>query len=303
MTMPCPTCPTCGAPSTLRHEGTVDGASFFQRHPTYRIAEGHGKDLLPVFRCPRCGQGFSPPGVSEEELEEFYRAQPPDDLYLAAEGARRRTARSLLASVRAHATPPGTLLDLGCGPGFLLDEARGDGWEVSGIELSPWSCARARELLGAHAVIEGGTARLSEFPSENTTVVTMLDLLEHLTDPRMVLKEVFRVLRPGGLLVLTTPRFDSMVARLQGKRWHCLFPAHLSYFTLAALERLLTETGFRLVRTKAHVRHLPLWYLLLRLAPGAFGPRAPALRRRLSWNLPVALGDEFEAYALRLPAR
>jgi SAM-dependent methyltransferase len=107
----------------------------------------------------------------------------------------------------------------------------------------------------------------------------MWEVIEHLRTPRDTLREIGRVLRPNGTLILSTPDAGSLVARLAGTRWlgWKKVPEHLSFFDRAALTRLLDSEGFRVERQT----YLPLvvsWSYALDRASAMVGfrLRAPA---------------------------
>ena len=114
----------------LLHKGSGLEARAESFSPTNHQPGQYGD----LYRCERCGTVAQPGLPSGEALLELYR-QMRDDHYLDEEAGRRATARRVLESDRAHA-PSGRLLDVGCGHGLLLDEARRRGYVVQGLELS-----------------------------------------------------------------------------------------------------------------------------------------------------------------------
>src|SRR5262249_52589140 len=133
------------------------------------------------------------------------------------------------------------LLDVGCGHGYFLDEARAAGWRVHGLEVSPYATqqARKRGLAGQCRPIEqvtlaprGRTPVLSELPTAAFDCITMWDVIEHLRDPAGTIKTLAGALRPGGVLALSTGDLTSLCARLCGRNWHLLnLPEHLFFFS------------------------------------------------------------------------
>ena len=136
----------------------------------------------------------------------------------------------------------GTLLDYGCGNGGLLSFARLLGWDAVGIESDPVSAAMARDLAGAPVFPSLAEAALAE---GSLAVVTMTHSLEHLEAPAEVLSGLRRLLRPGGLLGVAVPDWDSRHHRAEGRRWLGLDPPrHLVLFDRRRLRRLLEDSGF-----------------------------------------------------------
>lgn len=138
------------------------------------------------------------------------------------------------------------LLDLGCGAGDLLQTARKQGWQGQGLDVSSQAAKHVREL--GFEVFEG-ELEAAEFPDGHFDVVTAAELVEHVFDPRALVREVVRILRPGGLFWLTTPHARGLSARLLGLKWQCIWPPeHLQLFSIAGLRALLRNAGFRDVR-------------------------------------------------------
>jgi SAM-dependent methyltransferase len=134
------------------------------------------------------------------------------------------------------------VLDVGCGRGVVLGALADLGLEVHGVELSE-SAARGADPRAqvriARDLAEAG------YPSSHFDQVLFWHVLEHLDRPRETLEEVRRILRPGGRLIVAVPNFTSRQAAWSGAAWfHLDLPRHLYHFPLAALRRLLDETGF-----------------------------------------------------------
>src|SRR4051812_14451880 len=228
------TCRICAGPLWLLHAGANGAAGSGGFSPTNH-EPGRFSDL---FECERCGTVQQPALPSGERLLSLYRTME-DPAYLEEESGRRRTARRLLALVPAG----GRLLDVGCGHGLLLDEARAAGFAVEGLELSRAAAGYARSALGL-AVRE---ETLDEAAGVYDAIV-MVDVIEHLDDPVAALDRALALLAPGGTLVVVTPDPSSRTARLAGARWWGFLPAHTYLLPRATLRSLLTRRGFAVVR-------------------------------------------------------
>ena len=153
----------------------------------------------------------------------------------------------------------GRLLDVGAATGFFMNLAGKRGFETVGVELSDFAASFGRDK--GRDVITGDLLD-ARFLNGYFDVVTMCDVLEHVTDPKKVLLEAKRILRAGGLLMLNTPNAESRIARLFGPRWHLIVPPeHLHYFSPKNLGTYLEKNGFEIVRTTTIGKRFTLQYI------------------------------------------
>jgi SAM-dependent methyltransferase len=227
--------------------------------------------------CSACGTGWTLPEVPAAELARYY---PPSYGFLSAGGRvqRLRMERTLAHSpLRALvAAPPGDLLDVGCGRGDLGAAFIRRGWRVSGVEPSAEACAVARSQ-GVDA--REGTLDMVTFDDGSFDGVVMRHSLEHVPGPLADLTRVFRLLRKGGLVVISTPNFDSWERRRFGSAWfHLDLPRHRTHFTPGSLRLALTKTGFDVVSVETSGDPgSVLASLQYRLGGHLFSKRVPAL--------------------------
>ncbi len=160
------------------------------------------------------------------------------DQFTGLAAQRRQLRRMYLGALR-----PGRLLEIGSGGGRFLDRMRRAGWEVEGIEFDP----RAAERVAARFGIRVATGPLAErrYAADSFDAVAMSQVLEHIHDPRNLLRECRRVLKPGGRLVVTTPNSRSQAHAMYGRCWRGLEPPrHMQVFSPHALQRCAREAGF-----------------------------------------------------------
>jgi 2-polyprenyl-3-methyl-5-hydroxy-6-metoxy-1,4-benzoquinol methylase len=209
-----------------------------------------GRRLVPLrafrrahlARCRQCGLVFADRRPSDAELAAHYGGYSRADY---DSPITRRRYRELLAGFEPYRRT-GRILDVGCGIGFFLEEARDGGWEAHGTEYERRAVeiVRAKGLSCAQAPI-GPDA----FEPGSFDVVTAFEVVEHVGDPRAEAAAIAAALRPGGLLYLTTPNFGSLSRRLLRGRWSVVsYPEHLSYFTPSTLAAWLARAGFVPVR-------------------------------------------------------
>jgi 2-polyprenyl-3-methyl-5-hydroxy-6-metoxy-1,4-benzoquinol methylase len=152
--------------------------------------------------------------------------------------------------INKYFSRPGRLLDVGCAMGYFLDTARNDGWDVTGVEISDYASSYARDELKLN-VFNGELERLiqdEKIGIHTFDVVTLWDTLEHVCDPKSLLRAAYSVLKEDGMLFLSTLNIDSLTARQQRNQWHYFRPPkHLFYFSEKTLKRYLAEAGFEVV--------------------------------------------------------
>lgn len=289
------TCKICEGRLVLRHPGTAADVTASLLSPTNHRPGEYG-DLYKCVRCGTLHQPRLPPG---SQLAELYR-QMRDDAYLAEEAGRRRTARRILDLIARHA-PSGRLLDVGCGHGLLLDEARRRGYDAEGIEVSVSAVAHARGVLGL-TIHDEPFADVALEPASYDAIV-LADVLEHFDDPRAALRRCSGLLRPGGLLCVITPDPASRTARVAGARWWALLPAHTFLIPRATLRELLVDEHLFVADDTPLVRSFSARYWLAGLAErgGALAVAIQAARRLIPerLQLSLSLGDEHVLLATR----
>jgi 2-polyprenyl-3-methyl-5-hydroxy-6-metoxy-1,4-benzoquinol methylase len=145
------------------------------------------------------------------------------------------------------------LLDIGCGNGSFIERMNGLGWETTGIDFDK-DAVKYCIKKGLNA-IKGDLKDLS-FPPESFDVISLNHVIEHLYDPADIIQECYRILKPGGELVITTPNAESWMFNLWFKdSWYALqAPAHLHIFSLKNLTALLKNKGFEISKATTTTR-------------------------------------------------
>ena len=141
----------------------------------------------------------------------------------------------------------GSILDIGCGLGFLLSALDSEWKEIHGVEVSEYAAEHSSQYGRIHI----GDVKSANYPKNYFDVVVMHHVIEHMEDPIVVMLEVRRILKLNGILLLGTPDFDSGCARRFGENYRLLHdPTHVSLFTNESMHRFLRDNMFIIDRVE-----------------------------------------------------
>ncbi|OGD20683.1 MAG: hypothetical protein A2W03_02880 [Candidatus Aminicenantes bacterium RBG_16_63_16] len=206
---------------------------------------------LRIVRCRKCGHVFANPRLPQSEVETRYESPEFFSEYLEAHKAApdgydleflRGHYGLYLDLIGGRMPPGGRLLDVGCGAGFFIKAAEAAGWTAEGTEISRRLTGYAREVVGA--TVHLGRLEELRFAPGTFDIITLFDVLEHVPNPRGTMIEIRRLLKRGGLVVVSTPDYGSLSRVFLGKPWAVLSPAeHLSLFTSRTLRALIEQAG------------------------------------------------------------
>jgi len=256
-----------------------------------------------LVRCRGCGLIFLNPQPEEIELRRYY---PPDygphqknsqsfkygffskffskvyKLFKSGERpAKANTVSGAGETVKVY-------LDFGCGSGQALVRVRDQhkNWDLYGFDNNETACARAREL---GFKIYCGDILKAELPDNFFDIINMSHVIEHLPDPTAALTKISRLLKDGGTIIISTPNYDSMAAKIFGRFWYALdTPRHLFIFSSATLSALLEKTGFMVegIKYKNDFQvALKSWYFIFNRTDMRINPIIWRLARLLSWAI------------------
>jgi SAM-dependent methyltransferase len=200
--------------------------------------------IFTMVRCLTCGHVYLDPRPTAASLAQYY----PED-YSPFQGGRGWTKRltTVLRQIEARALarlirPGRSVLEVGCAAGDLLAPLNALGLETRGVEVSPMAAEMARAKgLDVHT----GTLATAPLADRSVDCVVMRNVIEHLPEPREDLLRAQALLRPGGVIILTTSNCASLDCRIFGADWYGFdVPRHLNVFSAASLAKLLTSVGF-----------------------------------------------------------
>ena len=229
-------CPLCTNPHSQE---------LFQATSWERFAQNK---VFVIRRCDRCDSVFTAPSMTDAELEEFYS----QGLYRSTQNRFGRivdAVSNVFQRIRLHRInrlkTGHKLLDVGCGKGRFLAHAAQHGWDVYGLEPADNGREIARGRLGDRVV-----ASFNELPSERPfDVITLWHVLEHISEPTSLLREIHPHVGPDGVICIAVPNFGSLQARIGGALWgHLDVPRHRVHYTPQTIQRTLERSGYTTLR-------------------------------------------------------
>ncbi|MFA6078279.1 MAG: methyltransferase domain-containing protein [Candidatus Omnitrophota bacterium] len=295
-------CNLCGSNKYSVVYKTYSGDISTLDEISYTITDNKRGTPLRLVKCAKCGLIYANPRPSMASLLANY-SKMVDPLYLEEDKGRRISAQAILHELK-RLKKSGKLLDVGCGTGFLLDEAKSAGWDVYGVDLSKWAIEYAHKELGIENVLQG-TLKNADYPPNNFDVVILKDAIEHLTDPKETLVEIRRILKSDGILCVNTPDIGSFLSRVLRAKWWGVKQSHLYYFTRKSLANMLNEAGFVPVKVKTHARTFSLKYWAQKAKDynkAIYKICSYLMKRKIVKNglVKIDLGDQVEVYARKM---
>ncbi len=221
-------------------------------------------------KCAACGLVRSDPVAAAETLAKLYAVSTLD--YACEIPNIRRTYGRYLAKAGKYLSPAGSLLEIGCGSGFFLEEALERGYtEVRGVELSAPAAEKAVPAVRPN--ISVGFMEPGSYADGRFDIICMFQVLDHVPQPAELLDSCLRALRPGGAILVLNHNIDAVSARLLGERSPIVDIEHTFLYGEKTLARLVESRGFRVAEAGAAFNTYSLNYLARLL------PLPPALKR------------------------
>lgn len=192
-----------------------------------------------LVKCGKCSFVFAQKIPTTQELIDYYDGYGRND-YLSPITIKRY--HELLDQMEKY-RKTNRILDVGCGIGYFLEVAKERGWEVHGTEYTD----KALEICRSKGIeMQEGKLDSSKFDHGSFDIITSFEVLEHINNPQEEVTNFNTLLRPGGLIYLTTPNFNSLLRHRLKERYNVIaYPEHLSYYTPHTLNHLFTNAGFK----------------------------------------------------------
>ncbi len=193
--------------------------------------------MMNIYKCPHCGLGMTK-GLKVQSGE-YHR----NETYVEEENLFKNIFLKRV-NILSKFKKEGKVLEIGCSTGIILSLLQNRGWQTTGIELS----SKAGEVAKKRGIQVLVRDFMQVKIDEKFDLVILNHTLEHLENPEEVLKKIYSMLTPDGLLYIDVPNFGGLSAKLMGKNWPLLLPEeHLWHFTEKSLKILLKKNDFKII--------------------------------------------------------
>ena len=235
------TCPWCGKPTNHSYLKVKD---FFLTQEDFDILQ-----------CDQCGLLFTTPRPAPEVIGNYYKSETYYSHQKNQHGFIPRVYEMVKSinlrnkvNMAIGGLPHGRLLDIGCGVGDFLLQVKKKNWEILGIEPSDDAKAIAKDRLGIMPLLPSESCSL---PDQTFDVITMWHVLEHVDDLKTQTKELMRLLKPGGRLIIALPNFQSFDCQYYKEKWAAWdVPRHLNHFSPGCIRGIIQSLGFKYIDTQ-----------------------------------------------------
>ncbi len=216
----------------------------------YTVIFGPGvAQINQIVKCNHCGLMYASPrarDVDQDMIKEYdpnWTLQHSEQRF-DKESLQIRDYQKTREFLKKSFPDRGKLIEIGSGFGHLLNYFKQDGWDVMGVEPLRGGCQFSESEFGIKAIPK--TLEEAALDENSVDVVLMMHVIEHVPDPFGTFKEIYRILKPGGFFVLETPRYDTLMFKLLGKRERSIScDGHIYFFTTNTLKRMATNAAFK----------------------------------------------------------
>lgn len=236
-------CPLCG-----QNENKLKFTAPVQPHQKGYFSF----DEWNIVQCKHCGLIYVNPRITEEVNKKYYEFDVNGDLdfiekhFIESADYRSSYWERMVRVVKKYKIS-GNLLDIGCGNGAFLIAAHNAGFTVFGQDISKYFI-ELNEKENWIKVYEGELERL-HLQKNTFDVITCFDVIEHHFNPKALLNEIRRIMKPDGILIISTHDIGNIFAKIYASKWRMIYPiGHLIYFSRKTIKKILSKTGYDIVR-------------------------------------------------------
>ena len=233
-------CRLCGSDGVRMIRETTVSAPL--ESGDFKITDARYGLMLSVFECRDCGFRQC---LDAADTTVYYKTLE-DPEYETGRKERMHQSRMILRGIiKIIGGKAGglRLLDVGAGSGILLEAAAEFGLTAEGVEPSDW----LRKTARAHGCVINADILPHPEIRGPYDIITLIDVVEHVSDPVEMVRSAAALLKPGGIAVIATPDVKSAAARLMGWKWWHYRIAHVGYFSRRNLESVCSKAGLKIV--------------------------------------------------------
>ena len=213
------------------------------------------KEDFHICECLSCGLLYTMPRPNKDKIGDYYKS----DEYYSHQENKKGFVPKIYEAVKksnlkhkyklaTNGIKKGKLLDIGCGVGDFLHTAEEQKWECIGVEPSEDAKTIARKRIKANIIASEDMQQLSDASFD---LITMWHVLEHVDDLKWQVKQLQRLIKPHGRIVIAVPNYNSYDAQFYKELWAAYdVPRHLSHFSKTTLTKIFKSTGFVLKKTE-----------------------------------------------------
>lgn len=219
------------------------------------------QNLFSIWHCNACTVRFTQDVPGQDAIGAYYASEN----YISHSDTRKGIINSLYHMVRkrtlgakrrlvinAAGITKGAILDIGCGTGAFLNTMKEAAWEITGLEPDSVARTKAAEL---YHIMPQEPGKLFELPPASFNAITMWHVLEHVHELHAYIKQIEKLLAPGGKAFIAVPNYTSKDADIYKAYWAAYdVPRHLYHFSPQSMETLLAQHGLKLTAVK------PMWF-------------------------------------------
>lgn len=221
--------------------------------------------------CKSCSLVYLNPRVNSNLIIESY-SNAVDPVFVQQNVNRIKTFSEnfsrICKSINITPSKSKKVLDVGCAGGAFPKAAADLGFDVVGVEPSKWMVNFSKETYGLD--IRQGTLQEQNFKGESFDIITLWDVIEHISEPEKVLVEIRKILKNDGYLIINYPDYDSFARKIFQMKWPFFLSVHLFYFSPETITRLLNNAEFEVTVIRPFWQTLGLGYIIKR-ASAYFG--------------------------------
>jgi SAM-dependent methyltransferase len=204
--------------------------------------------------CKTCGLVYANPRPSKKGLEKLYKnyyeskedeVSGPNDVSVSYDNIQDDINFDREKLIERIYSLKGKILDIGCGVGYFLEACKKRGWSVFGVEPSKEAQAICRKK-GIKIINRSQFGKYSK----SFDCVTLFHVLEHLDSPKEYLKDISRLIRKNGVIMIEVPSIKSFNAKYQREKWWYIQDMHLFYFSPASIKNYLRSVGFKNIKIR-----------------------------------------------------